>query len=541
MIPENPTSAKQPSASTFRIFLLIFLSIGILLASVITIIYSLEKKEYLEEVMTNEKFYLYLQKTSIAKIFETIYADLIFLSRQNELMLLLETDNPKYKQMINREYLKFSGQKALYDQIRFINKDGMEVCRVNFNNGTPKIVPASELQSKKNRYYFTDTFKLDLNEIFVSPFDLNIEKGDIEKPLKPMIRFGTPVMDSARQRRGIIILNYLGSKLIYIIKETARLSEGTIMMLNSEGYWLIGKKPEDEWGFMFDGKKHRKFKSAFPAKWSKISTEDSTQLFDPEGLFTSTTIYPLARGIKSSTGAADAFGKSKKQIRAGEYYWKLVSFIPSEALHSKTRGLLARLFLLGALLFILSVVPSYLTAQGIVRRKLHQSELLHLATYDQLTELPNRFLFFDRLDQSLKQASRYKRQFALLFIDLDGFKAVNDSLGHDTGDELLIQTAKRLINSLRKADTVARLAGDEFTIILTDIQSPTDPEMFAQKILKELSAPFRIGKNEIRITASIGIGIFSVGEETAETLLKKSDSAMYEAKRNGKNTYKVFE
>ncbi|MBW1813913.1 MAG: GGDEF domain-containing protein [Deltaproteobacteria bacterium] len=540
MTSENPTSTKHKSKTTFWVFLLIFFSIGLLLTGVIATIYGLGKKEYLEEVMAHEKFNLDLQKATIANIFETIYADLIFLSRQNELLLLLETNNSNYRKMINQEYLEFCKQKRMYDQVRFIDSNGMEICRINFNNGMPESVPSSELQSKRNRYYFTDTFKLSPNKIFVSPFDLNIEKGTIEKPLKPMIRFGTPVFDNARQKRGIIILNYLGSKLIQNIKETSQLSEGTIMLVNSEGYWLIGANPEDEWGFMFDGKKNQKFKSAFPDRWLMISAEDSFQLHDKDGLFTFTTIYPLSREIRSSTGATDAFGKSEKYINAGEYYWKLVSFISSDVLHSKTNGLLARLVFLGTLLFFFSSIPSYFAAQGIVRRKLHQSELVHLATFDQLTGLPNRFLFFDRLDQSLKQASRYKRQFALLFIDLDGFKTVNDSLGHDAGDNLLVQTAKRLASAVRKADTVARLAGDEFTIILTDIQSQTDPEMFAQKILKELAVPFTVGENKIKITAIIGIGIFSVGEETAETLLKKSDSAMYEAKRHGKNTYKVF-
>jgi diguanylate cyclase (GGDEF)-like protein len=539
MISDNPTFIKNSSKTKFHIFLLIFLSIGILLVGVTAIVYNLEKKDYLEKIMTNEKFNLDLHKTSISNIFEAIYADLIFLSRQNELMLLLETNNSKYKEMINQEYFEFSKQKSIYDQIRFINSKGMEICRVNFNNGAPKSVPISELQLKKTRYYFIDTLKLNPNEIFVSPFDLNIEKSVIEKPLKPTIRFGAPAIDKAGQKRGIIILNYLGSKLIHTIKANSRLSKGNIMLLNSEGYWLIGAKPEDEWGFMFN-KKNLRFQDSHPEKWEKISSKNSAQLYAKTGLFTSTTIYPLILNSKFSTVASKIYEKNEKQIGASEYYWKLISFIPPEVLHSKPHALLMRLFLMGALLFFFSSIPSYLIAQGIVRRKLHQLELIHLATFDQLTGLPNRSLFFDRLDQALKQASRYKRQFALLFLDLDGFKDVNDSLGHDAGDELLVVVAEKLVNAVRKADTVARLAGDEFTIILTDIQSATDPEKFAQKILNELSTPFSIKQNEIKITASIGIGIFSVEDETAETLLKKSDSAMYEAKRQGKNTYKIF-
>lgn len=532
---------KNKDRSTFRIFILIFLSFGLLLTCAIAIAYNLEKRDYLEKVMANEAFNIELQRESINKIFGTIYADLIFISKQNELMLLLKTNNPMYKNLMNQEYFEFINQKSIYDQVRFIDDNGIEICRVNFNDNDPEIIKPSDLQNKSKRYYFEDTLNLNQGEIFASPFDLNIEEGAIEKPMKPMIRFGTPVMDTVGRKRGVIILNYLGDKLIQTLKENAKLSPGKIMLVNAEGYWLIGASPEDEWGFMFPDKTNRRFQTAFPEKWQTISNKISVQLYTNDGLFTSTTIYPLRRDIITSTGASKAYEKSKKQMDASKYYWKLISFVAPEVLHSETKGLLTILMLMGILLFLFSSIPSHLIANGIVKRRLHQQELIHLATFDQLTNLPNRFLFFDRLDQALKQASRYKRQFALLFLDLDGFKQVNDSLGHEAGDELLSQTAKRLVNAVRKADTVARLAGDEFTIILTDIQSPKDPENFAQKILTELSAPFTIQQKEVNITASIGIGIFSIGEETPETLLKKSDSAMYEAKREGKNTYKVFD
>jgi diguanylate cyclase (GGDEF)-like protein len=156
-----------------------------------------------------------------------------------------------------------------------------------------------------------------------------------------------------------------------------------------------------------------------------------------------------------------------------------------------------------------------------------------------LTDLPNRSLFLDRLNQNLKQSKRYGRKFALLFIDLDGFKSVNDTLGHDAGDELLKKTGKRIVDCVREADTVARIGGDEFTVILSSITSVDDAQTVAQKIINTLSTPFKIKDQEAQIGASIGISAYPDNGMDAEILLKNADDAMYRAKNSGKNDYRL--
>jgi diguanylate cyclase (GGDEF)-like protein len=126
-----------------------------------------------------------------------------------------------------------------------------------------------------------------------------------------------------------------------------------------------------------------------------------------------------------------------------------------------------------------------------------------------------------------------------MFIDLDGFKSVNDTLGHDAGDELLIKTAKRLLSCVRESDTVARMSGDEFTIILQSISTSENVESVAQKIINNLSDPFKLKENNAQIGASIGISSFPDNADDMETLLKKADEAMYEAKKGGKNDYRL--
>ncbi|AFZ32320.1 diguanylate cyclase with PAS/PAC and Chase2 sensors [Gloeocapsa sp. PCC 7428] len=170
-----------------------------------------------------------------------------------------------------------------------------------------------------------------------------------------------------------------------------------------------------------------------------------------------------------------------------------------------------------------------------------QDRLRYLAYHDSLTGLPNRKLFYDHLNQSLAWAENNKLSLALLFIDLDGFKQVNDTLGHDSGDRLLVTVAQRLTLCLRGSDIVSRLGGDEFTVILPGIAKADDAATVAEKILTMLSQEFHLNGHTICITASIGISIYPNNGTAQETIVKQADLAMYQAKRLGKNCYQFAE
>ncbi|HEX9080445.1 MAG TPA: PAS domain S-box protein [Desulfuromonadaceae bacterium] len=178
--------------------------------------------------------------------------------------------------------------------------------------------------------------------------------------------------------------------------------------------------------------------------------------------------------------------------------------------------------------------------EDITERKLLQEQLAHMAHFDSLTGLPNRALFFDRAGQAVAFARREKRRCGILFVDLDGFKNVNDTHGHETGDRLLCLAAERIRSSLRESDTVARMGGDEFTVILTTLRERNDAALVADKILGRLVQPFVIGDAVCHIGASIGISIFPDDADDAEKLLHGADSAMYDVKRSGKGTYRFF-
>jgi len=165
----------------------------------------------------------------------------------------------------------------------------------------------------------------------------------------------------------------------------------------------------------------------------------------------------------------------------------------------------------------------------------------YAAQHDFLTDLPNRALFNDRLNQCVSTAERHHRRAAVLFIDLDHFKHINDSLGHSVGDDLLIQVARRLTSSVRKCDTVSRQGGDEFVIILSELEHAQDAAITAEKIRVAITAPFFIDTHQLYLGASIGISLYPEDGQDSETLIKSADTAMYHAKDSGRNNCQFFE
>jgi len=186
------------------------------------------------------------------------------------------------------------------------------------------------------------------------------------------------------------------------------------------------------------------------------------------------------------------------------------------------------------------------TLTDITARKQAEDEIRHLAFYDPLTRLPNRRLLLDRLQQALVSKARNGREGALLFIDLDNFKVLNDTLGHDIGDRLLQQVAQRLVTCVREGDTVARLGGDEFIVMLEDLskssrEAATQTETIGEKILDTLNQTYHLSGHEHRSTPSIGVTLFGSAKNSVEELLKRADLAMYQAKAAGRNTMRFFD
>lgn len=307
-------------------FAVIFIPSCCLLAIVLAVVALLDARAERRVMETKERNSVLLQSEIIAADFRSIVSDLLVLAEDRTLQGLLSGDVDSDRDALAEVFRLFSSRKRLYDQVRFLDETGQEITRVNLQDGKSYVVTADALQAKADRYYFSDTFRLDRGEVFVSPFDLNVENGEIEVPIKPTIRFGAPVFDRHGNKRGIVILNYLGAALLEKLKAASVNAPGQVMLVNSDGYWLRGRDPSEEWGFMFEERRDRSFAAVYPAAWERISDAKSGQFSTEQGTFTFETISPLSQVQRASLGVPR--DDLAPRIASEDYHWKIISFVP---------------------------------------------------------------------------------------------------------------------------------------------------------------------------------------------------------------------
>lgn len=356
-----------------RRFVVIMVPLLLLLCLVTVIIHVVEGNNQKVISQKMELGYISQAAHTITSDFNRIKADLLFLSEINELRGILEGDESE-KVKLEKTFLSFSKRTGLYDQIRFIDSTGMEIVRINFNNGKPFIVGDHMLQNKKERYYFKDAFRLEAGDIFVSRLDLNMERGKIEQPLKPMIRFGTPVFDKKGNKRGIIILNYLGEETLTKIEWLSGETAGDLMLLNADGYWLKGPEIDEEWGFMYENRRQYKFGRVYAEPWKKIIDAGSGQFNSKYGLFTFSTIYPLAASEKANTGLKTTLANNSVWTENKKYYWKIVSHLPSNITLAGSNERLRMLLIFDAIFIIILAIGSFLMARSSILRRETEEE-----------------------------------------------------------------------------------------------------------------------------------------------------------------------
>lgn len=358
-------------------FLSLFLPLLTLSVIIFTIFFMTDHKGRKKGLEDREKINIVQQQKIIRNDIRSIATDLMILANHQHLHFVHKNqdDTDTERKTVSKEFLHFARQKKIYDQVRLLDSKGMELIRVNDNDGKPAIVPRDGLQPKGKRYYFQDTINLQKGEIFVSPFDLNIEKGVVEEPRKPMIRIGTPIFHDNLTKSGIVILNYKGKDLLNKIDELKEYATGHIMLLNRDGYWLRGRSPDEEWGFMFKDKKKISFANTFSEAWGKINQKDSGQFTGTKGMYTFTTIYPLEEGLKSSTGSPEAFARSASSLSPQKYYWKLVSHIPKDILAKQVHPTKVHYLLLNCLFAMILAFGCWLAANAKQQRIQAEREL----------------------------------------------------------------------------------------------------------------------------------------------------------------------
>lgn len=361
----NPAAAKlYTPLDLTRSFLLLFLPFCALLGLTAAIHFHAFHATERAKLQEGQRLNVGLARHMIASDIGAVVTDLQFLAGR------LEQERPwqwnEGRGGVEALFTLFSRQKRLYDQIRMLDARGREVVRVNFHGGEPRPVAVEALQDKSDRYYFAETLQLERGQVYISPLDLNVERGEVERPIKPMMRFGAPLFDDNGERRGIVLLNYYGARLIHNFTRAAANIADHIQLVNENGYWLRSPRAEDEWGFMFN--RPLTFPSRHPWAWRRILGKERGQFQNPEGLFTFTTLSPLpvARLATEADFDAEAVPAGREP---GDYYWKIVSRVSPDALAATpARFLHGHLPLYGSMLALLALV-SFLAARARCRHR----------------------------------------------------------------------------------------------------------------------------------------------------------------------------
>jgi diguanylate cyclase (GGDEF)-like protein/PAS domain S-box-containing protein len=661
-------ATHQGQARVFNDFIRIAIPMLLLLLLVFSTIHFFQYTVTRSILDVREQSHIKIGLEAIRSDVQAATSDLMHLAGSGHLQELLRSNTNEAGIHLANEFISVLKAKKHYDQIRFLDTTGMEIVRVNYNAGMPLVVPKEKLQNKGKRYYFADAFKLERHRVFVSPMDLNIENGEIEVPLKPMLRFGTPVFDPLGQKRGVVLINYYADTIRQDIKQFLANPDSRPMLLNAQGHWLLSPDLKDEWGFMY--KNNRRFDRRYPDVWEKIGREKTGQISTPQGLFTFITIYPLQKMHISSSGAAEAFAHSETLVDEQMYCWILLTHIPSARLaaeiydHVRQGGLqfilvciivmpLVWFFsrervqrkwarrelrhkeqylrtitsqLAEGLLVIdrrenvitmnkeaehllgwkseeligrslktvlkrfpqrnnetsrdcavmkaihqsvsqrkdnipfmtkagtpipvsFSVAPyrcegsvhgAIITFRDISERLRMQAELKIMATHDPLTGVKNRGEIEHQLNMEINRAKRYDRSLAILMMDIDHFKAINDAHGHQNGDAVLQRFSKKTVEQLRSSDVVGRYGGEEFLVVLPETGLP-QAETIAERLRRCLAETVVTvdGQTNIRFTVSIGVAAYPESAGDTDNLVRTADTLLYKAKERGRNRVMV--
>lgn len=557
-------------------------------------------------------------------------------------------------------FVAFVTRKPTIQEFRYIDEQGLEILVVRaVESGGVARIPDAQLADWSSHYSYRDTRDLTAGDVYVSPLDLRVEDSTVVVPWQPTMRLASPVFNSAGERSGLIVVNVDGDQFLDRFRETMD-SGYPAMMLNGSGGWLVSPDGVGEFDFVFG--ESGGFAEEHPDVWAALSSADTGDVGDVDGLYSFGTAQPSHVGVRLS--GDESHGADHPHVDA----WKIVAWVPSAMLPSASimrdaptfvlflAGLIVLLALasyaaqvtvsrlrvsrseaettlrleaiqntLGEGLFVMDsdgiitdvnpectrllgwqrdemigrdahalfhahpdhhapapfcpmravattgitfrsndevfvrndgclihvgvsatplrmrdrVMGAVVTFRDITEILRYQQEIRHLAFVDELTGLPNRRVLNDRLEQAIVMAQRHRTGLAVMFVDLDRFKSVNDVHGHEAGDAFLREIADRLRASVRASDTVVRQGGDEFVILLPDVSDASEAEIVARKILSAFDSPVTVLGLELDASASLGVALYPEHGIDADSLMAEADTAMYAAKDAGRNRYCV--
>ena len=352
------------------IFIVIVAVALLLILGMTSFVYWRESSNQRNALIKSEHNRVQVMQQYMYTVMDLVKSDLITLANREEFADYFSTNDEEHIKDLTYEYLALSIEKGIYDQIRYIDENGMERVRINYNGGRPSIVANDNLQNKIKRYYFSETIKLNKGEIYISPLDLNIEGDSIEMPIKPMLRLATPIFDSNGNRKGVVVINYLAENLLNEINRFYLEDEGQLTLYNQNGYWLKGFNAKDEWGFMYPDRRNKTVEKTHPRIWENSTGQDE-QFEIENGLVTYIKIYPLDIGDTSS----DQLGKP---LQSDTYYWTLMSFVDEKNIAGQAKSILKNFLFLDAVLLLIISFLGWKLCRAIERRNLAEKNIHNL-------------------------------------------------------------------------------------------------------------------------------------------------------------------
>jgi len=516
-----------------KYMLLVFFIMGFSYLSISLLMQFSVNKIQKSGVINNEQIVIDVERVIISNKINQVVSDLFYISDS----LQLSNGDYNYAEL-ESQWLAFSNRKKIYDQIRFIDLEGNEVIRVNYKEGGAESVDKSNLQNKKDRYYFKDTISLNKNQIYISKLDLNIEGDEIEQPIKPMIRFSKPYYRKDGNLEGIVILNYTANDMLSQVEEIALTAQGSVFMLNADGYWLHNSEDSSyEWTFMYKDKINESFASKYPNEWETMNKNEKGSLSSVNGIFNYTNV------LTNNEFSMDSGENDSLVFDAGDWY--IVSYIAPETPNGKlftnnVWDFILTVLLKNYMVYLSILVVAFIFAVIMTISKIRKDRLKYFSEYDVMTGVYNRRAGFEKLNQLYKNCLKNRSLISICFIDINGLKGVNDFLGHEAGDELILSVVNGIKKNIRGNDFVARLGGDEFLIIFEELDEEGAEKIWI-RILQEYD---QINQNENRryiISASHGIETFkyTIGEYV-DLIVNRADEKMYNEKRMIKKDLEVI-
>ena len=510
----------------------------------------------------------------IALARDEISRNLQVLSSHPSALSVLQKPSPAQEEQLATLFKLMMEANPGYFQVRLISAadNGMERVRVDRDGAQLVRVTGDELQEKGHFPYVSDTLKMASGGIYLSRIDINHERGAHEGQEQPTVRLAAPLTDRKGQVLGAVVINI---DLNRTFKQIAsNLPKDTQFFLtNRDGDFLI--HPDNSQSFGFDKGRRVLVQDEFPATRSLVESKFDQVVFEAtQGRYADAPVVAafvgnkvratsdetrlllgLAQPLSAIVAQADQLGLAILQIVGG--FCLACILLATFVARAVTRPIdsmsnAAQRFANGYEIDGLPVdrkdeigvlARSFSQMQAQIKQQLtalqdSQKNLEHLALHDMLTGLPNRRLFHERLEQAVERGRRNGERFALLFIDLDNFKDINDQLGHEAGDAALKEIAQRLASATRKVDTVARLGGDEFVVLLNNPADRKQIASIARQLLDCMRSPIPFGPLSMRVSFSIGIGQYPDDGDTASEIISSADHAMYLAKTDGRNSFR---